>query len=94
MHKLDGKGGVKSIESKTFDVMELYGMQVHRLVAKDDKALSGDAAAKEEERIQKVVARRANEDEDERQSEDEERRVARLDLLLGDARPLVAEPLR
>ncbi|HUI40865.1 MAG TPA: hypothetical protein VL523_02735, partial [Terriglobia bacterium] len=69
--KLDGKGIVKSTESKTFDVMDLYGRQIHRLVAKDDKALSGDAARKEEERIQKVVAQRKNEDDQERQKREE-----------------------
>jgi len=69
--KLDGKGKVKSTESKTYDVMELYGSHVRRLVARDDQALSGDAARKEEERIQKVTARRANEDEKERQKRQE-----------------------
>ena len=71
MRTLDGKGRVKSTESKTYEVMELYGSQVHRLVAKDDKALSGGAATKEEERIQKVVARRSNEDAKERQRREE-----------------------
>src|SRR5580693_9152673 len=66
-HKLDGKGLLKSTESKTYEVMELYGSEVHRLVARDDHVLSGDAARKEEERIQKLVARRANEDENARQ---------------------------
>jgi hypothetical protein len=78
MRTLDGKGRVKSTESKTYEVMELYGSEVHRLVAKDDKALSGDAARKEEERIQKVVARRTNEDEKEREKREErERETAR-----------------
>jgi hypothetical protein len=67
MRMLDGKGRVKSTESKTYEVMKLYGEEVHRLVAKDDKALSGEAARKEEERIQKVVARSTNEDEKDRQ---------------------------
>src|ERR1700691_2729037 len=74
---LDGKGRVKSTESKTYEVMELYGSEVHRLVAKNDKALSGDAARKEEERIQEVVARRTNEDAKERekrQQRDEKQR--------------------
>jgi hypothetical protein len=71
MHALDGKGRVKSTESKTYEVMELYGSHVRRLVAKDDQALSGYAARKEEERIQKVVARRTTEDEKERQKREE-----------------------
>ena len=71
MRTLDGKGRVKSTESKTYEVMELYGSEVRRLVAKDDKALSGEAARKEEDRIQKVVARRTNEDEKEREKRQE-----------------------
>ena len=35
---LDRKGRVKSTESKTYEVMELYGSQVRRLVAKDESA--------------------------------------------------------
>jgi len=38
--KLDGKGHVKSTEIKTYEVMDLYGDQVQRLIAKDDKPLS------------------------------------------------------
>lgn len=71
MHKLDGKGRVRSTESKTYEVMELYGSHVRRMVAKDDHPLSPDAARKEDERIQKVTARRANEDEKERQKRQE-----------------------
>jgi hypothetical protein len=63
--KLDGNGQVKSTESKTHEVMELYGEQVERLVAKDDQPLSGKDAAKEEDRIQKLVEKRKNESEDE-----------------------------
>jgi hypothetical protein len=46
-HKLDGKGQVKSTETKTFEVMELYGEQVQRLIQKDDKPLSEKDQAKE-----------------------------------------------
>lgn len=67
LHKLDGKGRVKSTETKTYEVMELYGDQVRRLIAKDGKTLSGDAARKEEERIQKLVSRRAKEGDKDRQ---------------------------
>src|ERR1700730_2518364 len=52
-HKLDGKGQVKSTETKTSEVMELYGEPVERLIAKDDKPPSGKDAKKEEEKIQK-----------------------------------------
>jgi hypothetical protein len=65
-HKLDGKGQVKSTETKTSEIMELYGEPVERLVAKDDKPLSDKDAKKEEEKIQKVIEKRKNESEEER----------------------------
>jgi hypothetical protein len=65
-HKLDGKGQVASTESKTREVMELYGEQVERLIAKDDKPLSSKDSSKEEERIQKLIDERKNESADER----------------------------
>ncbi len=49
-HKLDGKGEVKSTETKTSEIMELYGEPVERLIAKDDKPLSDKDAKKEEEK--------------------------------------------
>src|SRR5437868_6143519 len=39
VHKLDGKGQLKSTETETHEVMMLYGEQVERLVPKDDKPL-------------------------------------------------------
>ncbi len=65
-HRLDGKGNVKSTEIKTYDVMELYGEQVQRLIAKDDKPLDAKEAAKESEKIQKIIDKRKDESEDER----------------------------
>jgi len=65
-HKLDGKGQVKSTEAKTYEVMELYGEQVQRLIEKDDKPLDTKDAAKEEEKIQKIIDKRKNESEDAR----------------------------
>ncbi|MGB9362013.1 MAG: hypothetical protein WCA99_10440 [Candidatus Sulfotelmatobacter sp.] len=76
-HKLDGKGEVKSTEVKIYEVMELYGEQVQRLTAKDDKSLDAKDAAKEEEKIQKVIDKRKNESEEARrkreQKEEKER---------------------
>ena len=77
VNKLDGKGGIKSSESKTYEIMELYGEQVQRLIAKDDKPLSENDAAKEEEKIQKLTDKRKNESEEERakrQAEEEKQR--------------------
>jgi hypothetical protein len=70
-HKLDGKGQVKSTEAKTYEVMELYGEQVQRLIAKDDKPLAAKDAAKEEEKIQKVIDKRKNESENDRRKRKE-----------------------
>ncbi len=70
-HKLDGKGQVKSTEAKTYEVMELYGEQVQRLIEKDDKPLDAKDAAKEEEKIQKIVDKRKNESEDDRKKRQE-----------------------
>ena len=66
-HKLDGKGEFKSTESKTREIMMLYGEQVFRLVEKNDQPLSEKDKAKEEERIQKIIARRKNESDAQRQ---------------------------
>ena len=65
-HKLDGHGGVKKTESRTSEILEIYGEQVERLTAKDDKPLSADDAKKEEEKIQKIIDKRKNESEDDR----------------------------
>jgi hypothetical protein len=65
-HKLDAKGQIKSTEVKTYEVMELYGEQVQRLIEKDDKPLDPKDAAKEEEKIQKVIDKRKNESEEQR----------------------------
>ncbi len=65
-HKLDGKGQIKSTEVKTYEVMELYGEQVQRLVEKNDEALDAKDTAKQEEKIQKVIDKRKNESEDAR----------------------------
>jgi len=62
--KFDGKGNVKSTETKTYDVMEIYGEQVQKLIAKDDKPLSEKDAKKEDDKIQKLIDKRKNESED------------------------------
>ena len=65
-HRLDGKGQVKSTETKTSEVMMLYGDQIERLIAKNDKPLSAKDAAKEDERIQKLTDKRKNETSEQR----------------------------
>jgi hypothetical protein len=65
-HHLDGHGGVKKIESRTSEVLEIYGEPVERLTAKDDKPLSADEAKKEDDKLQKIIDKRKNESEDDR----------------------------
>ena len=64
--KLDGHGAVKKIESRTSEVLEIYGEPVARLTAKDDKPLPANEAKKEDEKIQKIIDRRKNESEADR----------------------------
>jgi hypothetical protein len=66
-HKLNGKGGVSSTETHTYEVMQIYNEQVRRLTAKDDKPLSAKDAAKEEEKIQKMIDKRKNESDSQRE---------------------------
>jgi hypothetical protein len=70
-HKLDGKGEVKSTETKTSEIMEIYGEQIERLIAKDDKPLSDKEARKEEEKVQKQIDKRKNESESDRKKRSE-----------------------
>ncbi|HTS35214.1 MAG TPA: hypothetical protein VMH04_06055 [Candidatus Solibacter sp.] len=75
--KLDGRGQVKSTEIKTYEIMELYGDPVERLIEKDDKPLSEKEAAREEERIRKLTEKRRDESDEERahrQAEKEKQR--------------------
>src|SRR5580700_5161843 len=61
--KVDGKGDVKSVDVTTYEVMDLYGEQVQRLIAKDDKPLDAEDSAKEEKKIQKIIDKRKSESE-------------------------------
>jgi hypothetical protein len=63
---LDGKGRVKSTESKTYEIMVLSGEPVRKLIAKNDKALSAKDASKEDAKIQKLIARYEKENENQR----------------------------
>jgi len=70
-HRLDGQGQVKSTEIKTTEIMELYGEQVERLIAKDDKQLSDKDSKKEEQKIQELIEKRKNESEHDRKKREE-----------------------
>jgi len=66
-NSLDKKGNTKSTETKTYEVLNIYGEQVQRLIEKNDKSISDKEAAKEEEKIQKMIHKRQSESEAERQ---------------------------
>ena len=66
-HRLNGKGEVASTETRTYDVLEIFGEQARRMVSKNDKPLSAKDAAKEEEKIQKIIDKRKNESDSERE---------------------------
>jgi hypothetical protein len=66
-HKLNGKGAVTSTEVRTYDVMQIYREQCRRLTSKNDKPLSPKDAAKEDEKIQKIIDKRKNENEAQRE---------------------------
>ena len=70
-HNLDGKGKVKSTETKTYEIMEVYGEQIQRLIEKDGKSLSEKDAAKEEAKIQKAIDKRKNESEGDRRKREQ-----------------------
>ena len=53
----DGHGGVKKTETKEYDIFWVGGVPVQRLVKKDGKELSADEQKKENERIDKEVAK-------------------------------------
>src|SRR6516225_7318996 len=62
----DGKGHVKSTEIKTYEILDIAGEQVERLIQKDDKPLDAKEAAKEDEKVQKVIDKRKNESEEQK----------------------------
>jgi hypothetical protein len=78
-NKLNGNGQTKSTEIKTYEILRIAGEQVRRLIAKDDKPLDGKDAAKEEEKIQKIIDKRKNESEEQRKKREEKEEKDRED---------------
>ncbi len=56
---------------KTYEILEIYGAQVQRLIKKDDKPLDAKETAKEEETIQKIIDKRKNESEEDRKKREQ-----------------------
>lgn len=78
-NKLDGNGNRKSTEERTYDVLQIAGEEVHRLTAKDDKPLDEKEAAKEDEKIQKIIDKRKNESDSDRRKREEKEEKDRED---------------
>ena len=68
---LDGKGRTKSTENETYEVLNIDGEQVQRLIQKNDKPISEKDAAKQEEKIEKVINKHKNESEKDRKKREE-----------------------
>ena len=84
---LDNHGNVKSTEIKTYDIGFYYGEEYSRLVMKDDKPLDDKEKKKEDEKLEKFLAKLRNQSPEERQKraerekkEREESRAYRLDV--------------
>lgn len=84
--RLDHKGQNKPEEVRTYEILEIYGEQVQRLIEKDDKPLSAKEAAKEEEKIQKIMDKRKNESEADRR-----KRTEKAEKEIEDSRKFVRE---
>lgn len=78
-NKLDGRGHAKSTEVKTYEMLEIYGTPVQRLIAKDDKPLDARENSKEEEKIQKIIDKRKSESEEDRKKRKEKELKERED---------------
>jgi hypothetical protein len=74
---LDKHGNVKSTEIKTFDINFYFGELYARLVQQDDKPLSEKEQKKEDEKLEKFLAKRRNESEEDRQKRAEKQRKDR-----------------
>jgi hypothetical protein len=64
---LDKHGGVKSTEIKTFDINFYFGEFYSKLVQVDDKPLSEKEQKKEDEKLEKFLAKHRKESEEDRQ---------------------------
>ncbi|HEX7158591.1 MAG TPA: hypothetical protein VF214_06240 [Edaphobacter sp.] len=85
----DGHDGIKKTETREFDIFWLNGVPVHKMVKKDGRELTAEELKKEDERIDKEVAkskeRRAKADAEGKETDShgrEEVTVSRL-LTLG-----------
>ena len=64
---LDKNGNMKSTEVKTYDVGFYYGEEYSRLIMKDDKPLDYKEKKKEDEKLEKFLAKLRNQSPEDRQ---------------------------
>jgi hypothetical protein len=83
---LDGKRHVKSRESKTYEIMVLSGEPVRKLIARDDRPLSEKDVKKEDDKIQKLIAKYQKENESQRR-----KRIAKDEKTAEEDRQFVRE---
>ncbi|HKW76225.1 MAG TPA: hypothetical protein VJN64_11925 [Terriglobales bacterium] len=77
IHHLDKHGQMKSTEIKTFDINFYYGQEYSRLVQIDDKPLSEKVQKKEDEKLEKFLAKLRNESDADREKRLEKERKER-----------------
>ena len=76
--ELDEQGRIRRIESRTFDVIVIDGEPYEKLVARNGKPLSEAEARKEQQKLDRELARRRSEDpgrRSRRMSKEEKRRM-------------------
>jgi len=75
--QLDKHGKVKSTEIKTYDINFYFGEFYSKLVQVDDKPLSEKEQKKEDEKLEKFLAKRRNESEEDRRKRAEKEKKER-----------------
>jgi hypothetical protein len=84
--RLDKDGRPRKQEIKTYDISILYGEPYRRLLQRDDRPLKDDEAKKEEEKLNKFIAKYKNES-----PQDRGRRLAEADKKREDQRAFARE---
>ena len=84
--RLNKDGRAKKQEIKTYDISILYGEPYRRLIQRDDRPLKEDEAKKEEEKLNKFIAKFKDET-----PKDREKRLAEADKRREDQRAFARE---
>lgn len=76
---LDKNGNVKSTEIKTSDISFYYGEEYSKLIMVDDKPLSEKEQKKEDEKLEKFLAKYRKESEEDRQKRNDKEKKERAE---------------